>query len=267
MTGSYADRLLVRAEDPTGTGVLVVAGSSGALEEQRCRLLADHGATALTIRWFGGEDQQPGPWEVPLETFTSALDELEAECDRLAVMGTSFGAEAALLVGAVDPRVTAVVACAPTSVVWSGVDEDGRQTSHWTWQGEPLPFVPFVEDWVPDSDPPAYRGLYEASLQHAPEDAVIPVERITGAVVLVAGEDDQVWPAAEFARRIEERRREHGLLARVVRGPGAGHRVVLPGEDPAERGRPMARGGTPAGDRALGEAAWPHVVEALGLRP
>ena len=267
MSGSYADRLLVRAAEPTGTGVLVVAGSSGALEEQRCRLLADHGATALTIRWFGGEGQQPGPWEVPLETFTSALGELEGECDRLAVLGTSFGAEAALLVGSVDPRVTAVVACAPTSVVWAGVDGTGRQTSHWTWEGEPLPFVPFVEDWAPGGDPPAYRGLYEASLEHAPDDAVIPVERITGTVVLVAGADDQVWPAADFARRIEERRRRHGLLAHVVVGPDAGHRVVLPGETPAERGRPMARGGTPEADRALGLAAWPHLVEALGLRP
>jgi hypothetical protein len=29
----------------------------------------------------------------------------------------------------------------------------------------------------------------------------------------------------------------------------------------------MARGGTPEADRALGLAAWPHLVEALGLRP
>src|SRR5205085_2465362 len=212
-----------------------------------CRVLADRGATALTIRWFGGEGQQPGPWEVPLETFTSALDELEGECARLAVLGTSFGAEAALLVGTVDPRVTAVVACAPTSVVWAGVDGTGRQTSHWTWEGEPLPFVPFVEDWAPESDPPAYRGLYEASLEHAPEDAEIPVERIIGAVVLLAGDDDQVWPAAAFAHRIEERRREHGLLAHVVVGPG----VVVP-EVPEPRGRgehPGDAGETSAGDR------------------
>ncbi len=258
------DRLLVRPDDPTGVGVLVVSGSSGALEEERARLLAAHGATALTIRWLGGPGLQPGPFEVPLETFTTALDELAAECDRLAMVGTSFGAEAALLVGTRDPRVTAVVACAPSSHVWAGVD-DGRQTSHWTWEGEPLPFVPFDEEWAPDSDPPAYRGLYETSLRAAPEEATIPVELITGAVVLVAGEDDQVWPSVTFARRIEERRREHGLMAHVVVGRGAGHRVVLPGETPAARGQAMARGGTPEADRALGEAAWPHVVEVLGL--
>ena len=158
------DRVLVRPDAPTGVGVLVVSGSSGSLEEQRCRLLAEHGATALTIRWLGGPGLQPAPYEVPLELFTAALDELAGECERLAMVGTSFGAEASLLVGTLDPRLTAVVACAPSSVVWAGVD-DGRQTSHWTWQGEPVPYVPFDEDWVPDAD----RALGEAAWPHVVE--------------------------------------------------------------------------------------------------
>ena len=258
--------LLVRPGDPTGTGVLVIAGSSGALEADRARLLAAHGATALTIRWFGGPGQQPASFEVPLETFTSELDRLSAECDRIAMLGTSFGAEAALLVATLDPRVDVVVACAPTSVVWAGVDE-GRQTSHWTWRGEPLSFVPFDEAWEPDADPPAFRGLYESSLAAAPDEATIPVERITGEVLLIAGEDDRVWPSVLFARQIAARRENAGLATRVATGPGAGHRILLPGEVPAERGRAMARGGTPEADAALGRAAWPYLVDLLRLRP
>ncbi len=80
-----------------GTGVLVLSGSSGAVEDDRARLLAAHGATALALRWFGWPGQQPAPFEVPLETFVEALDRLAGECARLAVLGTSFGAEAALL--------------------------------------------------------------------------------------------------------------------------------------------------------------------------
>ncbi|HET8605188.1 MAG TPA: alpha/beta fold hydrolase [Marmoricola sp.] len=265
--------VLVRPHRSGGTGVLVLGGSSGAVETDRSRLLARHGATALSIRWFGGPGQQPGPWEVPLETFTRALDRLAAEHDRLAVVGTSFGAEAALLVASGDVRVDAVVAIAPSSVVWAGVTPEGRQTSHWTWRGRPVPFVPLDEDWRPDSDPPSFRGCYEASLRSsrrsdpdAAARAAIPVERIRGTVVLVAGGDDQVWPGAEFVRQVVERRAEHGQVTTTVTVADAGHRPVLPGEQPLQRGMTMARGGTEAADRRLGELAWPHVVAALGLR-
>lgn len=260
--------LLVAPAGPAGAGVLVLGGSSGVVEHQRARLLAGHGATTMSIRWFGGPGQQPGPWEVPLETFTDALDRLAGMCDRLAVLGTSFGAEAALLVAAHDPRVEAVVAIAPTPVVWAGVDGE-RQTSHWTRAGVPIPFVPLDETWEPDADPPAFRGLYETSLRADPsaaDRAAIPVERIRGAVVLVAGGDDLVWPSDDFARRIAGRRAAHGLDTTVVTLPAAGHRVVLPGEHPVQRGMAIARGGTPGADRELGGLAWPHVVSALHLR-
>jgi hypothetical protein len=34
-------------------GVLVLSGSSGRVEEDRCRVLAAAGATAASYRWFG----------------------------------------------------------------------------------------------------------------------------------------------------------------------------------------------------------------------
>jgi hypothetical protein len=75
--------LLVVPASPSGTGVLVLSGSSGRIEVERDRLLADAGATALALRWFGGPGQQPGTFEVPLETFVSALDVLAATCTRV----------------------------------------------------------------------------------------------------------------------------------------------------------------------------------------
>ena len=202
--------VLVAPHEPCGTGVLVLAGSSGRVEAERARLFARHGALALSIRWFGGEGQQPDTYEVPLELFFGALDRLAPSCDRLAVVGSSFGAEAALLTAVHDGRVDAVVALAPSPVVWAGVapTEDGegvRQTSHWTLGGAALPFVPLVDDWAPDQTPPAFRGLYVESLASQPQaaaDAAIPVERIGGEVLVVGGEDDQVWPGAEFARAV-----------------------------------------------------------------
>ncbi len=262
----------VAPENPCGTGVLVLAGSSGRIDAERARLLARHGAHALSIRWFGGEGQPSAPAEVPLETFTEALDLLARDCERLAVVGTSLGAEAALLTGGHDARVAAVVALAPSSVVWAGVVTDAagtpRQTSHWTLAGTPLPFVPFLDSWSPAGDPPAYRELYELSLQADPvvsRAAAIPVERIAGEVVLVAGGDDQVWPSVDFAQAVAQRRATHGLGAEVVTHAEAGHRTVLPGEPVVTAGMAMARGGTPAADAELGDRAWPALATVLRL--
>lgn len=116
-----------------------------------------------------------------------------------------------------------------------------------------------MTDWTPQGDPPAYRELYARSLAACPagqiEAAAISAERITGEVVLVGGEDDQVWPGADFARTIAARRAVHGLDSTVVTHPRAGHRVVLPGEEPAVGGPRLARAGQRASTRSW--AHWP----------
>jgi dienelactone hydrolase len=265
---AVSDRHLAVPSEPCGAGVLVLAGSSGRVERERAEMLAAHGARALSIRWFGGEGQRPTPHEVPLETFFAALDVLQRDCDRVSVVGASFGAEAALLTAVEDGRVGAVVALAPTSVAWAGHGEGGW-SSHWTLGEQPVPYVPFDPDWTPSSDPPSFRGLYERSLAADPaltSAAAIRVEKIVGDVVLVAGEDDQVWPSADSMRDIAHRRASHGLATRTIIHGRAGHRVVLPGEVPQSGGMAMARGGTPEADSALGRAAWPAIAEALRLR-
>jgi len=100
-------------------GVLLLHGSSGAPDSDRARLLEAEGYDVLAPRWTVTH-------EVALESFP--LDEL-ADHDRLVVMGSSWGAEAALLLGALDERVDAVVAFAPSAYVWGRVLEDGSQRS------------------------------------------------------------------------------------------------------------------------------------------
>ena len=246
---------------PTGVGALVLAGSSGRVDSARAELLARHGVVAESIRWFGGARQHDGPWDIPLELFFDRVDGLAKECDRVLVLGTSYGSEAALLTGALRSDVDAVIAFAPSDVVWAGVRPDGSVTSHWTLGGVPLPFVPFDDGWEPESEPPAYVGLYEASRQRFPDrlaQAAIPVEQIR-QLVLVAGADDDVWPALGMARAMEARRQAHRLDTVVVSDPGAGHRAILPGEPVVRGGIRMRRGGTEEADRRLGEAAWAQI--------
>ena len=254
-------------DQPTGVGALVLAGSSGRLDSARAELLARHGVLAESVRWFGGPGQHDGPWEIPLELFLGRVEKLARDCDRVVVLGVSFGAEAALLTGVHSPDVAAVVAFAPSDVVWAGVRGDGSVTSHWTLDGEPLPFVPFDDTWEPDGEVPAYAGLYEASRRRFPDRvdvAGIPVERIP-EVVLVAGGDDQVWPAVSMAESIRDRRARHGLETVLVTDPEAGHRAVLPGEPLVTAGAQIRRGGNETADRRLGAAAWQE-IQAL-IRP
>lgn len=253
-------------ERPTGTGVLLLAGSSGRVDVQRARVLQAHGAFVLAIRWFGGPGQQPGPFEVPVELFVHALDDLEQHVDVLAIAGTSFGGEAALLTASLDPRIQATVGFAASSVVWPGWD--GRSwVSHWTWRGRPVPFVPIDPTWEPRDDPPSFLPLYERGLRSGSVDTgAIEVERIAGEVLLIAGADDLVWPSVAFAERISGRRRAFGLPTEVITHPRAGHRAILPGETPPTGGMTMARGGTARDDAELGAAGWPSVARVLRLR-
>lgn len=264
MTVSPDDVHETRPAEPTGTGVLLLAGSSGRIETARAELLAAHGAHVRAIRWFGGRGQRPAPHEVPI---LGELEALRRVADRVTLFGTSFGAEAALI-SATLTHVDATVAVAPTSVVWPG-EHEGGWSSHWTHRGEPLAFVPFDPAWEAAAEPPECRGLYAASLARDPDAAAraeIPVERISGSLTLVVGGDDRVWPSDRFAASIRARRARAGLETSIVSHPRAGHRLLLPGEEPVAGGVSMARGGDQSAERELGAAAWPVIRAALSLR-
>jgi uncharacterized protein len=240
------------------TGVLVLSGSSGRVEVERCRVLAEAGATAASYRWFGETVDR-----VPLESFDDALGLLHERCERLVVVGTSRGAEAALLLGARHPEVDAVVAISPSDVVWAALSQERPQRSSWTSGGEPLPFVPYDDAWEPDTDPIEFLGMYEQSLTSYADRvpaARIPVERIAGEVVLVAGGDDRLWPSLDFADAIVRRRGSAPTV--LIAHPEAGHRVRLPGEEPPAPSH-LVHGGTPVADAELGQRLWPVLLRLI----
>nr|WP_246620873.1 hypothetical protein [Rhizobium laguerreae] len=74
-------------------------------------------------------------------------------CKRIVLVGTSKGSEAALLTAVYDPRISAVVAMSPSSVVWGNIGPglDGiswPERSSWTLRGRPLPFVSSDPEWA-----------------------------------------------------------------------------------------------------------------------
>ncbi len=205
----------VSRPDANETGVVVLSGSSGRVDIDRARLFAGAGAKALALQWFGATGQSPGICEIPLETFCDATDYLISRgCRRIVFVGTSKGAEAALLVATLDPRVNSVIAISPSSVVWGniGPGKDGREwpeRSSWTWKGEPLEFVPADPAWERDyrDGLVSYRSFFESCL----------------------GTDEQTLAAsAAFPSRKPPQISSSWLAETMHSGPQRGLRVSLP---------------------------------------
>lgn len=226
-------------------------------------MLRGHGIDAVPMQWFGGPGQPGTPRRVPLESFRPHLDELDRRCRRIGIVGTSFGAEAALLLAARDVRISLVVALSPTAVAWQCPDlVDGHPVpdAKWTWRGAPVPGVAYVDQSglaLADA-----RELHEKSLAAVNGNRAefeIPVETIDAHVVVSAGGADRVWPSAAACEDIVARRARHGQDTTFLFEDGAGHRVVLPGEEPLAPRTDLPPGGDVAADRRLGA----RVLEAV----
>lgn len=275
--GGSAGRIFYPRGRDRRPGVLVLGGSEGGFGgDDVAALLASRGYVALSLAYFGADGLPAALERIPLEHFVAAIDSLRGDPrvrgDRIAVFGTSKGAEAALLLAAHDARVRAVVAYAPSAVAWSCICADPRAPS-WTLGGRPVPFVPGGAD-------PAYRPAPGSPIRpvvnyryrmRAPaivQAASIPVERIAGPVLLVAGQEDALWPSAWSAEAIAARLRERGFRHRVVRliYPGAGHligKAYLPAGSTRIAGGRLETGGSPQANAAAQADAWPRVLAFL----
>ncbi len=201
--------------------MLVIGGSEGGRGSSWLgERLAANGIPALTIGYFHAPGLPDKLHDIPLEYFRTALAWLgrrpEVDPQRVAVLGSSNGSEAALLLGVHYPKlVHAIVALAPSSVVTCGVVGAGRVTltmprcvgSSWTLAGSPLPYTAVRNRPQPPDAP----------------RAVIAVERIRAPVLLACGGRDQIWSSCSYARAIVARRHTRGRSTRLYVYPNASH--------------------------------------------
>ncbi len=235
---------------PPGTGpfpgMLVFGGSEGGrfMEGIFGPYFASKGYATLGIAYFGAEGVPPELQEIPLEYFGNALSWLgarpEVDPERLGVFGASRGGELALLLGATFPEVHAVVAGVPSGVVWPGIVEGGVVPA-WTLDGVGLPYIPAggrprTEPGPDDATMYVYRPAFEESLEYASEEAraaaTIHVEEANGPILMLAGDDDQLWPSCTLAEiAVDRLAAEHAstYADEYVCYPEAGHFIIVPG--------------------------------------
>ena len=255
--------------------IIVMGGSEGGLDVMSGMAIsfARQGYAALALAYWKAPGLPQTLEGVPLEYFDRAVAWLKArpEVDPKAIgaIGWSRGSEAVLLLGSRNPDVHAVAAIAPSGIVWQGLNyADMRHVgAAWTAAGRPLPYVtPDGSAYRPNGP---MRPMFTAAFPDAdrrPETA-IPVERINGPILLISGEDDQLWPSSQMAGRIVARLQakgfRHGVQNLVY--PGAGHVAFAGAPDSAmakalSRPSPMLGGSAEADAKAWADN-WPKALD------
>jgi dienelactone hydrolase len=243
--------------------VLVLGGSGGGVPPPAGAAggLASRGYAVLALAYFGASGLPRALSNIPLEYFRAALDWMSAQPSvdpaRIGVLGSSRGAELALLLGSIYPDIHIVVAYMPSNVIVRGCC-DASTTVAWTLNGRAIAPPPMPMRGRPM---PAMQG---------PE---IPVEHIDGAVLLVSGRDDGVWPSHDMAENIMSRLRRQRFAHPCVHlaYDHAGHAIGRPFTSTmglnARRhpltGRVMHLGGTPEGTAAARADSWVKMLAFL----
>lgn len=280
-------------------GLLVLGGSVGGLSEVQAQMFASHGYAALALAYFRYETLPAELLSIPLEYFDIALKWMRSQNrirgDQIGVYGVSKGGELALLLGATFPHIKAVVGVVPSGVVWKGLSsvetggfgvgngaKAGSQSS-WSLHGQDLPFVPFklspefiqsMQAALQARTPIALTPIHLHSLTSTDAEtldrAAIRVERTQGPILLVSGEDDQLWPSSMLSDMAVTRLAQHQYAYpyRHLKYPGAGHLIAIPCQPTTTNSGgvtafKMAFGGNAKSQAAAARDAWTQILRFL----
>ena len=251
--------------------VVTFGGSDGGPDFERAVELAGEGYEVYALFFFG-QDGQPSELDrVPLEFFAEAAARIEEETVRpgpVTVIGSSKGAELALLLAAEHEMIDNVVAFAPAMHAFQSLAFGAEPTSSWTLDGEEVPYLSFQHASISSTArmfsamafnyPIAYRSTYVSVVERAPaeEEAAARLDpaAVSGALLVFAGGDDEMWQSDTAAQQIQEAAPE----AEVHLYPEAGHAFLGEGHWGG-----LAMGGTAEANRAAAQHSTAVLHERL----
>lgn len=266
--------------------VIAFSGSEGGAETGTFKALqlANNGYVALGLAYFNAPGVPKDLANIPIEYFESAIKYLqgriEVKSDQIAVLGVSRGGELVFLLGSLLPQITAVIAQVPGPIAFPGNAEDDSMVPAWTYRGVAFPYLPFVgyftKTTLPDGrEVSVNRSAFEEALRNtqAVEKAFIPIEKINGPILMLASDDDQVWPSCVLVdmavKRLKEKK--HAFNDHSVCYSNAGHGVGnipgIPATDtviyhPLLKAQ-MALGGNPADNAGATRDSWDRIFQFL----
>ncbi|MBT5186002.1 MAG: hypothetical protein HOM01_04290, partial [Kordiimonadaceae bacterium] len=175
-------------------GIIVLTGSAGGKANDTSANLAALGYNVLALSYFDrdGSSIIPETLEmIPLEYLEAPRRWLAARTKGVVLYGLSKGAEFALAAASYDDDYIAVIALAPSKVVWQGIPKDfstvAKAPSSWSRNGKGLSFVPYLNK--EEQEKTGIDNRHQASLTNvaAAEKALIKVENISIPLLLLSG--------------------------------------------------------------------------------
>lgn len=263
--------------------VVLWGGSEGGLgvNPSEASLLASHGIPALAVAYFDEPGLPCRLADIPLEYFVKAIRWLrsqpQVDPNRVWIESGSRGSEAELLVAAHWPHlVHGLVAEAPGSLVYGAVPGQcplrrPAETAGWTLHGRAVRYDQPLSGAITynrDGSINEVGAFKDALGLPAAKAAQIPVDRITAAVMLISGGNDQLWPSNTYADQIMSELRSDRAPHVHLNYPAAGHVVLdVPYAPPIitapQRNIVINLGGTPAADEAAYQRDWPAMIRFI----
>lgn len=272
ITGDYLNGFHLVPDEVTSNGVVVTfGGSDGGPDYERALELAGRGHEVYALFFFGQDNQQSELAHVPVEFFFEVTDRIEDSGvypGPVTVIGTSKGAELALLLAVEHEAIDNVVLFAPTMHAYQALSFDGEPVSSWTRGEEQVPFLSFQHASIGSlatmlsamafNYPIAYRSTYVSVVERAPADeeeaARLDPAAVGGDLLVFAGGDDEMWQSDTAAEQIQDVAPE----AEVHVYPQAGHAFLG-----AAHWGGLAVGGTVEANQAAGEESTAVLHERL----
>lgn len=224
-----------KEETTQSVGVILLGG--GEWGDYWGQEMAKSGFTALSLPYLAQKQMPSKIAEIPLEYFEKTIDwfaqQVQVNPKKIIVMGASRNAELALVLASYIPhKIDGCIAIAPSAVSWSNtvmpIHSDSILPS-WTYHSKPIAYLAMKPLDLSLSDTLDMLGYWNKGLMdtNLTADAIIPIEQINGPVLLLSGEDDNVWPSSKMSEMLKRRNHalngKHPLIA--VNYKDAGHLI------------------------------------------
>jgi len=216
------------AEPDTGSdrAVIVVMGGEQSLLPgiKFAERFADYGFTGLSVSLFGAPGLPASPNQIPVDMFIPAVQYLKEKkrIHHISIYGQSMGSIFAVLAAQYIGGFENLIMVSPTHVPFEGTLKNKKtMTGHSvaTWKGQEIPFVKadfskvkasryyrhpgakcrVMGMWV------AYHNAYMD--EQRVNAARLFVEKTDARVLLIAGDEDEAWPAVYSVKKIGEQLR------------------------------------------------------------
>lgn len=200
--------------------IFIMGGSEGGddFANENAQRFLDHGYHVVSIGYFGMEGTPQHLNRISLDSIHRLImrykNHQRVDPNRIAILGVSKGGELALLFASLYKEIRAIIAAVPSHVSFQASNITLFSNSSWELDGQETAFVPYQRLSIATIKgilTGEYLDMHIQALENtkAVEAAKIRVENSTAAILLISGQQDQIWPSTYMSNEIMKRLAKH----------------------------------------------------------